>query len=156
MVKMVPVCIAVMVSFGNAPPLGRDDPPADLHPEQVEELLDRLADILAQRGSGAFALLGKWHAAGDGADPDLFVVDMGGRVLFGVPRDVAEACGERFLEECRDVAGRYGSGWIDGSAPAGGGWSYVRETRVDDREALIGARVRVNRDGTVSTASVSR
>lgn len=156
MVKMAPVCIAVMMSFGNAPPLGRDVPPASLHPEQVEDLVDRLATILAQRGSGAFPLLGRWHAAGDGDDPDLFVVDMAGRMLFGAPQEVVEAGGEQFLQDCLDVAGRYGSGWIDGSAPGGESWSYIRETRIDDREAFVGARVRVRRDGSLSTASAAR
>jgi hypothetical protein len=154
--KMVPVCLAVMVSVGNSPPLGQDGPVAALHPAQVEGLVDRIAQILGQRGRGAFALLGRWHAAGDGEDPDLFVIDMKGRVLFGAPRTVADACGERFVEACLHVAERFGSGWVDGSDPGGASWSYVRETWVDEVEAFVGARVHVNRDGTLSSASPAR
>lgn len=149
MAKLIPVCLAVMASVGSAPPIGPDRPTTSLHPTQVEELVDQIAEILLRRGTGAFALIGRWHAAGDGSDPDLFVLDMRGKVLFGAPRVVADACGERFVEACVLVADRYGCGWVDGSSPGGTSWSYIREVRVDGVKALVGARVHVSPDGTL-------
>jgi hypothetical protein len=156
MVKLVPVCLAVMASVGGTPPVGPDVPGGVLHPAQVEELVDQITEILLKRGTGAFALLGRWHAAGDGSDPDLFVIDMRGKLLFGAPRTVADACGDRFVAACVMVAERFGCGWVDGSSPGGASWSYVREARVDGIEALVGARVHVNGDGTLSTSFPAR
>ncbi len=156
MVKLVPVCLAVMASVGGTPPIGYDPTATAIHPAQVEEFVDRIAEILIRRGTGAFALLGKWHAAGDGSDPDLFVMDLRGKVLFGAPRTVADACGERFIEACVLVADRFGCGWVDGSSPGGTSWSNVREARVDGVEALVGARVHVNGDGSLSTSLPAR
>jgi len=153
MVKMVPVCLAVMAAVGNVPPTGHDIATAPLHPAAVEDLVDRIAEVLMQRGRGAFALLDKWHAAGRGEDPDLFVIDMRGRVLFGAPRTIVDACGDRFVEACLHIAEWFGSGWVDGSVPEGASWSYVRETRIDDVTAFVGARIYVSRDGVLSTAS---
>lgn len=152
MAKLVPVCLAVMASVGGSPPIGADLPASFLHPAQVEEFVDQIAEIILQRGTDAFALLGRWHAAGDGSDPDLFVIDMRGKVLFGAPRTVADACGDRFVEACVLVADRYGCGWVDGSTPGGTSWSYIREARVDGAKALVGARIHVRADGTLTTS----
>lgn len=144
MIKLVPVYLAVTASVGGAPPIGPDLPTTGLHPAQVEELVDQIAETLLLRGTGAFALIGKWHAAGDGNDPDLFVIDMRGRVIFGAPRTIVEGC--------MLVADRYGCGWVDGSSPGGTSWRYIREARVDGVKALVGARVHVGPDSTLSTS----
>ena len=152
MVKVAPVGLAVMASVSAAPSIGSDLPAAGLHPAQVEEMVDQIAEILMRRGTGAFALIGRWHAADDGNDPDLFNIDLRGRVLIGAPRTVVDACGERLIEACVLVADQFGCGWVEGSSPGGMNWRFIREARVDGVEALVGARVHVRQDGTLSTS----
>jgi cytochrome c len=143
-----------------APPVvfGQRHPPPVHQAVEIETLVNRAADVLEQQGTDAFAAFRKKGGGWRYGDVYLFVTDLQGVVLFNAARpnregrdllDERDADGKRFHRDFVDVVTRFGSGWVDymfpkpGQAVATVKWSYVCATRVDGREALIGAGVYV-------------
>ncbi|SDM94462.1 methyl-accepting chemotaxis protein [Methylobacterium phyllostachyos] len=125
---------------------------------EIEMLVNRAAEVLEERGVGAFAEFRRKGSGWRYGDVYLFVVDMRGIVLFNAAhpdregRDLLherDADGKRFHQDFIDTVDRFGSGWVDYMFPKPGQsvptvkWSYVCAAQVAGAQALIGAGVYV-------------
>lgn len=138
---------------------GKKHPPPAHQAAEIENLVNRAADVLEQRGGAAFSDFRKQGSGWRYGDVYLFVVDMQGVVLFNAARpnregrdllDERDADGKRFHRDFVDVVRQFGSGWVDYMFPRPDQpvpavkWSYVCATRVDGVDALVGAGVYID------------
>jgi signal transduction histidine kinase len=141
------------------PAVGQKSSPASQQAAEIETLVNKAAEILESQGRKAFEEFRKKDSPWRYGDVYLFVVDMQGIVLFNAARPNREgrdllndrdADGKQFNREFLKVVRKFGSGWVDYMFPKPGQstptvkWSYVRGTRVDGVEALVGAGVYVD------------
>jgi cytochrome c len=150
--------LAVLLTGAALPASGARRPPPLHQAAEIENLVNRAAQLLEERGREAFAEFRRKRSIWRYGDVYLFVVDMQGIVLFNAAhpnregRDLLsehDADGKQFHRTFIDVVGRFGSGWVDYMFPKPGQslptvkWSYVCETHVDGAVALVGSGVYV-------------
>lgn len=158
MLRALLIWPVVLIMSATTPSFGTRGPPPLHQAAEIEALVNRAAEVLEERGSGAFGEFRKKGSPWRYGDVYLFVVNMQGVVLFNAAhpnregRDLLnerDADGKQFHRDFVEIVSRFGSGWVDYMFPRPGQavpsvkWSYVCGTRIDGVEVLIGAGVYV-------------
>ena len=154
MVKPLLLCTALaclaMVNSARA----QDASPPSAQAKQIEDLVNRAAALVDQRGRAAFAEFRKrdsewWHGT-----TYLFAYDDHLNVLLnpafpqregGNPHGEKDANGKMFHDEFLKVVKAKGAGWVDYMFPKPGQkqpshkWSYVKGFKAANVSGLIGA-----------------
>lgn len=159
MVKKLLALTLLVILSSTSLSVGQEAPPASNQAVDIENLVNRAADLLEQQGSKAFGDFRKKGSPWRYGDVYVFVIDMRGVIMFNAARPELEgrnmlnepdADGKAFRKDFIQVVSKFGSGWVDYMYPKPGQstptvkWSYVSATRVDGVEALVGAGVYVD------------
>lgn len=110
---------ALLLISATLPATGRRSSPVFHQAVEIETLVNEAAEVLGERGAGAFAEFRRKGSAWRYGDVYLFVVDLRGIVLFNAAhperegRDLLherDADGKRFHQDFIDTVSRFGSG----------------------------------------------
>jgi cytochrome c len=154
MIKSLLICTALAGLVVTSSARAQDAPPSSEQARQIEDMVNRAAALVDQRGRAAFDEFRKrdsewWHG-----NTYLFAYDDHLNVLLNPafpkregsnPHGEKDANGKMFHDEFLKVVQTRGSGWVDYMFPKPGQtqpshkWSYVKGFKADGVTGLIGA-----------------
>jgi signal transduction histidine kinase len=159
MIKSLLVCTAlasfllgILVTANSA--RAQESPPPSADAKRIEDLVNRAAALVDQRGRAAFAEFRKRDSEWWYGTTYLFAYDDHLNVLLNPafpkregtnPHGEKDANGKMFHDEFLKVVQTKGAGWVDYWFPKPGQkqtshkWSYVKGFKADDTPGLIGA-----------------
>jgi len=154
MIKSLLICTALASLMMASSARAQDAPPPSEQAKQIEDLVNRAAALVDQRGRAAFGEFRNrdsnwWHG-----NTYLFAYDDHLNVLLNPafpkregtnPHGEKDANGKMFHDEFLKVVQTKGAGWVDYMFPKPGQtqpsqkWSYVKGFKNDSMTGLIGA-----------------
>lgn len=154
MIKPLLVCTALAgLAMANSA-RAQEGPPPSAEAKRIEDLVNRAAALVDQRGRAAFVEFRKRDSEWWYGTTYLFAYDDHLNVLLnpafpkregGNPHGEKDANGKMFHDEFLKVVQAKGAGWVDymfpkpGQTQASHKWSYVKGFKADGMAGLIGA-----------------
>jgi cytochrome c len=154
MIKSLLVCIALAGLIMGSSAHSQEAPPPSDQAKRIEDLVNRAAALIEQRGQVAFAEFRKRDSDWWSGNTYLFAYDDHLNVLLNPafpkregtnPQGEKDANGKMFHDEFLKTVQTNGAGWVDYMFPKPGQtqpshkWSYVKGFKVDGMSGLIGA-----------------
>jgi signal transduction histidine kinase len=154
MIKSLAVCIILAGLMMASAVQAQEAPPPSDKAKQIEDLVNRAAALVDQRGRAAFDEFRKRDSQWWFGQTYLFAYDDHLNVLLNPafpkregtnPTGEKDANGKMFHDEFLKKVQASGAGWVDYMFPKPGQtqpshkWSYVKGFRVDGMTGLIGA-----------------
>jgi cytochrome c len=154
MLKSLLVCTALVCLVMGSPTHAQEGPPPSDQSKRIEDLVNRAAALVGQRGQAAFAEFRKRDSEWWYGNTYLFAYDDHLNVLLNPafpkregtnPHGEKDANGKMFHDEFLKTVQAKGGGWVDYMFPKPGQtapspkWSYVKAVTIDGMAGLIGA-----------------
>ena len=154
MIKSLLVSIALASFMMGSSAHSQEAPPPSDQAKRIEDLVNRAAALVEQRGQTAFAEFRKRDSEWWSGNTYLFAYDDHLNVLLNPafpkregtnPHGEKDANGKMFHDEFLKTVQTKGAGWVDYMFPKPGQtqpshkWSYVKGFKADGMSGLIGA-----------------
>jgi hypothetical protein len=154
MIKSLLVCVALASFMIGGSAHSQQVPPQSDQAKRIEDLVNRAAALVDQRGKGAFVDFRKRDSEWWSGDTYLFAYDDHLNVLLNPafpkregtnPHGEKDVNGKMFHDEFLKKVQTSGAGWVDYMFPKPGQtqpshkWSYVKAFKADGMTGLIGA-----------------
>lgn len=154
MIKPLLIWTATIAFLTAGPAAAQHAPPPSDQAKRVQDLVERAAALVEQRGKDAFAEFRKRDSVWWFGNTYIFAYDHDLNVLLNPafpkregtnPRGEKDANGKAFHDEFLKLVQAKGAGWVDymfpkpGQAQPSQKWSYVKRVNLDRDFGVIGA-----------------